>query len=130
MALQVCSGAILQCSFGAAPSTLIAIPKGPPALATGPNAATINDHVPLINIPSFGMCASLANPAVATATAAAFGVLTPMPCIPVTPVPWTPGSSKVLINNTRALNDTSKCMCTWLGVITIQDPGQQPIQIP
>ncbi|MEL7355585.1 MAG: DUF4280 domain-containing protein [Cyanobacteria bacterium J06560_6] len=130
MATQVCTGAKLMCSFGAAPSALIAIPKGPPTLATGPNAATIKDHIPLANIQPFGLCASLANPAVATATTAALGVLTPMPCIPVTPAPWAPGSPKVLINNTPALNNTSKCMCTWLGIISVLNPGQSPVQIP
>ncbi|MEM9117493.1 MAG: DUF4280 domain-containing protein [Cyanobacteria bacterium P01_F01_bin.56] len=130
MPKQVCTGAKLQCSFGASPSSLIAIPKGPPTFATVPNAATIKDHIPIANIPPFGMCTSLANPAVAAATAAAFGVLTPMPCIPVTPAPWAPGCPKVNINNTRALNNTSTCMCTWLGVISISDPGQNPIEIP
>ena len=130
MPKQVCTGAKLQCTFGAASSSLIAIPKGPLALATGPNAATVKDHIPLANIQPFGMCTSLANPAVAAATAAAFGVLTPMPCVPVTPAPWTPGSPKVHLNNTRALNSTSTCMCAWLGVISILDPGQNPIEIP
>ena len=130
MAIQVCTGAKLQCSFGAMPSVLTAIPKGPPAFATSPNAATIKDYIPIANIAPFGLCASLANPAVATATTAALGVLTPMPCIPVTPAPWTPGSPKILINNSPALNNTSKCMCAWLGIITILDPGQNPVQIP
>ncbi|MEO0985397.1 MAG: DUF4280 domain-containing protein [Cyanobacteria bacterium J06639_14] len=130
MALQVCTGAKLQCSFGAAPSSLTVIPKGPSVLATGPNAATIKDHVPLANIPPFGMCSAPTNPAVIAATAAAFGVFTPAPCIPVTPAPWTPGSSQVLINNTRALNNTSQCMCAWLGVISVTDPGQNLVQIP
>ncbi len=130
MPKQVCTGAKLQCTFGAAPSSLIAIPKGPPTVATGPNAATIKDHVPIANIQPFGMCTSLANPAVAAATTAAFGVLTPMPCMPVTPAPWAPGSPKVQINNTPALNSTSKCMCAWLGIISILDPGQYPVEIP
>lgn len=130
MAKQVCTGAKLQCTFGAAPSTLIATPDGPPVLATGPQAANIKDHMPLVNVPPFGLCASLANPTVATATAAAFGVLTPMPCVPVIPAPWQPGSPKVNINNSPALNDKSKCMCTWLGVISVVDPGQRPVEIP
>lgn len=130
MALQVCMGATLQCSFGVAPTALMVVPKGPPVMATGPFAATIMDHLPIVNIPTFGVCSSLANPTVAAATTAALGVLTPMPCIPVIPAPWTPGSPTVLINNFPALNNTSKCMCAWAGVISIINPGQFIVQIP
>lgn len=130
MSLQVCSGALMQCSFGVAPSSLIVIPKGPPTMAGGPLAATIMDHIPIANIPPFGVCTSLANPTVASATAAALGVLTPMPCVPVVPAPWVPGSPTVLINNFPALNNSSKCMCTWAGVISITSPGQFTVQIP
>ena len=130
MAMQVCMGATLQCSFGVAPTSLIVIPKGPPVTATGPFAANIMDHMPIVNISTFGMCSSIANPTVATATAAALGVLTPMPCIPATLAPWTPGSPTVLINNFPALNNTSKCMCAWAGLISITNPGQFVVQIP
>ncbi|MBD1924671.1 DUF4280 domain-containing protein [Microcoleus sp. FACHB-831] len=130
MAVQVCMGATIMCSFGVAPSSLIVIPKGPPVMAGGPLAATIMDHIPIANIPPFGMCTSLANPAVASATAAALGVLTPMPCVPVIPAPWVTGSPTVLINNYPALNNTSKCMCTWAGVISVVYPGQVTVLIP
>jgi hypothetical protein len=130
MPQQVCSGAMLMCSFGVAPSALNVVPKGPPSMAGGPPAATIMDHVPMVNIMPFGACTSLANPTVASATAAALGVLAPMPCIPVTPAPWAPGSPKVLINNFPALNNTSKLMCTWAGVISITYPGQVKDQVP
>lgn len=130
MAIQVCMGATMQCSFGAAPSVLTVIPKGLPIMAGGPPAATIMDHIPLVNILPFGMCASLTNPAVATATTAASGVLTPVPCVPVVPAPWAPGSPTILINNFPALNNTSKCLCTWAGVISITNPGQTTVQIP
>jgi uncharacterized Zn-binding protein involved in type VI secretion len=76
------------------------------------------------------MCTSLANPAVASATAAALGVLTPMPCVPVIPAPWVTGSPTVLINNYPALNNTSTCMCTWAGVISVVYPGQVTVLIP
>ncbi|MEM7796553.1 MAG: DUF4280 domain-containing protein [Cyanobacteria bacterium P01_C01_bin.118] len=130
MAIQVCMGATLQCTFGAAPSALMVIPKGPPVTATGPLAATIMDHLPMANIIPFGVCSSLANPTVAAATTAAFGVLTPMPCIPATTAPWVPGSPTVLINNSPALNNTSKCMCMWAGVISVVNPGQTVVQVP
>jgi hypothetical protein len=86
--------------------------------------ATIADHIPLINIPSFGLCTSLANPAVAIATAAALGVLTPMPCLPVIPAPWIPTSPTVLVGGQPALNNVSSCQCAYGGLITILMPGQ------
>ena len=81
MALQVCMGATMMCSFGAAPSSLIVLPSN--KTFTGTPAATIMDYVPTTNIPPFGMCSSVTNPAVASATTAAAGVLTPVPCVPV-----------------------------------------------
>jgi hypothetical protein len=96
----------------------------------GQLAANIMDHVPMANIMPFGMCMSLANPTVAAATAAALGVLTPMPCIPNTPAPWVPGSPTVLIDSAPALNNSSQCMCAWAGVITVVQPGQMQTQIP
>ena len=129
MAIQVSMGAMMLCSFGVAPSTLIVIPKGPPTMAGGPLAATIMDYAPMANIPTFGMCTSIANPVVAAATAAALGVLTPMPCIPATVAPWVPGAPTVLINNFPALTNSSQCMCTWAGVITITNPGQVTVVV-
>lgn len=128
MALQVCMGALLQCSFGMAPSSLVVLPTN--RVTTQTPDANIMDHVPFINIMPFGMCQSLANPAVAAATAAAFGALTPMPCTPVTAAPWAPGSSTVMIANMPALNNTSKLMCSFGGVIEITYAGQATINIP
>jgi len=93
-------------------------------------AANIMDHVPMMNIMPFGTCSSLANPMVAAATAAALGVLTPMPCIPATTSPWVPGAPTVLLANQPALDDTSQLMCMWAGVIQVKSPGQQTHQIP
>ena len=58
------------------------------------------------------------------------GVLTPMPCIPVIPAPWSPGSPTVLVGNTPALNQSSKAICAYGGVIQITNPGTTNIQIP
>ena len=119
----VVAGATVMCSFGVAPSNLQVLPANRVNAMSKP-AATIMDNKPMVNIMPFGMCTSLANPQVAAATAAAMGVLTPQPCIPVTSAPWAPGSPTVLIGNTPALTATSKCMCSWGGVITITFPGQ------
>ena len=109
-------GSLLKCSQGIAPTPLVVLV--PTVMAQGPQAANIMDCVPMANIPTFGMCLSPANPMVIAATAAALGVLTPMPCIPVT-TPWTPGSPTVLVRNFPALDASSKCMCAYAGEITI-----------
>ena len=129
MANQVCMGAMCQCSFGAAPSTLVVTPENKTLTSSMP-AATIMDNVPMKNIMPFGMCSSLANPTVAAATSVALGVLTPMPCVPVIAAPWAPGCPTVLIANKPALNDSSKLMCNWGGVISINNAGQMKHQIP
>ncbi len=84
----------------------------------------------MVNILPFGMCNSLANPQVAAATAAKYGTLTPQPCVPVVAAPWAPGSPTVLIGNMPALNNSSKCMCNWGGVIQVVSPGQTKVQVP
>ena len=128
MPCQTCLGATLACSFGAAPATLVPSPK--PVLTGHQVAANIMDHVPIANVTPFGMCLSIANPAVAAATSAAMGVLTPMPCVPATPAPWVPGSPTVMLCNAPALNDTSTLNCMWGGVITFVAPGQFTELIP
>jgi hypothetical protein len=119
---------MLQCSFGAAPSSLVVLPDK--CVLTGTPAANIMDNKPIVNVPPFGMCSSIANPTVAAATAAALGVLTPMPCVPVIPAPWAPGAPTVLIANMPALDSNSMLMCTWAGVIKINSPGQTTVEVP
>lgn len=130
MGVLVVNGAMMSCvPFGAAPSALIVLPARLTNASSMP-VATIMDNAPMLNIPPFGVCTSLANPTVAAATAAASGVLTPMPCIPVTAAPWAPGSPTVLVGNLPALNNTSKLMCSWGGVIQITMPGQVLTMVP
>jgi hypothetical protein len=128
MGIQVAVGATLQCSFGVAPSVLTVLPAN--RVLTGGPAANIMDHVPLVNVLPFGMCNCPANPMVAAATAAALGVLTPMPCIPMTSAPWMPGSATVMLGGMPALQNSSKLMCQWGGVIQILVPGQFTVMVP
>lgn len=128
MGQQVCMGAMTHCTFGVAPGTLSVLPMN--LVMTGTPAANIMDNKPIVNIVPFGMCQSPSNPMVAAATAAALGVLTPMPCVPATTAPWVPGSPTVLIANMPALNNSSKLMCMWGGVIGIDVPGQFTVSVP
>ena len=124
----VVSNALLQCSFGTAPSPLTVLPVNRVNAASQP-AANIMDHKPMANIKPFGMCITPSNPQVAAATAAAMGVLTPQPCIPVTSAPWVPGAVKTLIANQPAVHDACKCMCNWGGVIQVTFPGQVTVDV-
>lgn len=128
MGFCVCAGAMLSCPFGNAPSSFVVLPKN--KVVSAMPIATIMDNVPMMNIMPFGLCSSLANPTVAAATAAALGALTPMPCVPIFPAPWAPGSPTVMIGNTPALNQSSKLMCAWGGAISITSPGTTNIQVP
>ena len=120
---------MMMCTFGVAPAPLNC--SVPPTMVTATDlpAANIMHFVPMENIPTFGMCSSIANPEVASATAAALGVLTPMPCIPATVDPWAPGAPDVLINEFPALTNDSMCTCMWGGEITITEPGQFSVEV-
>src|SRR5262249_31677428 len=85
--------------------------------------ATVGDFAPMVNVQPFGMCTAQANPMVAAATAAAMGVLTPQPCLPVVTEPWSPGSGGFRIADVKALTSDSICGCQWAGSISITDPG-------
>lgn len=128
MPFQVCMGATLQCSFGAAPSSLVVLPANK-TLTQTPDA-NIMDNKPMVNIMPFGTCSSMANPQVAAMTAANSGVLSPQPCVPVIPAPWTPGAPTVLIGNMPALDNNCKLTCAWAGVIQITNAGQSTVEIP
>ena len=66
----VCAGALLQCTFGMAPSSFMVIDPTRPLVQNKP-IANIMDNKPMVNIMPFGMCQSLSNPTVASATSAA-----------------------------------------------------------
>lgn len=129
MAQQVVNGALLTCSMGMAPSSLVVLPASR-VLSSNQPAANIMDHAPMVNILPFGMCTSPANPQVAAATAAALGVLTPMPCVPATPAPWVPGVPTLLISNMPAVDTSCKLNCIWAGIISVTSPGQVTEQVP
>lgn len=125
MANPVVSTALCTCSFGVAPMPLTVSSQQTVMMGSLP-AATIIDNV----CTTFGMCSSLANPTVASATAAALGALTPMPCVPVVPAPWAPGCPTVMVCGKPLLNNTSKLMCAYGGVIQVTTTPAMTIQVP
>ncbi|MCR5236174.1 MAG: DUF4280 domain-containing protein [Lachnospiraceae bacterium] len=126
MSLLANVGANLMCTMGTAPAPL-KVTSQTKVLAEGKPAATIQDAAGMSNVGPFGMCVSLANPAVASATAAALGVLTPQPCTPVPAGIWIPTKPKVLIDSKPCLTQDCKMMCAYAGSISITLPGQMKV---
>lgn len=124
----VCSGAGLQCSFGQFPAVLTILPVTKVTIGGRP-VATVGDTIPLLNIASFGMCSCTANPAVAAATAAAGGVPTSAPCLPVPAGAWTDPAQKVKVNKKAPLTQNSKLQCAWGGEITVKFAGQSGVNV-
>lgn len=126
---QVTSGAILKCSFGNVPSVFTVLPVNR-VTAGGLPAGTILDNEPMVNVLPFGMCASPSNPAVIAATAAALGVFTAAPCIPVPTAPWTPGTPTVTVAGSPALDCRCTLLCAWVGEIAVQQASQMTVTVP
>ena len=118
----VATGAKMMCPFAMGGMAAFTATPGRKTFVGGPPMGNIMDFKPIVNIPSFGVCSSLANPTVAAATAAALGALTPMPCVPNIVAPWKPGKPDLLVENFPALLNTDTLQCLWGGVITIM-PG-------
>lgn len=128
MANPVVQTATCTCSFGAASAVLTVTSQQTVSICKMP-AATIQDGAALSNVPTFGMCSNPANPTVASATAAAMGVLTPMPCVPAT-VAWAPGCPTVTVCKRPLLNSTSKLTCSYGGVIQVTVTPAMTVKVP
>ena len=126
MAMAVNMGAQCMCTFGTGPAP-IKVTSQSKVLEDGKPAATIQDAAPLTNVGPFAMCTTQTNPAVSAATAAALGVPTPAPCVPVTAGMWIQPNTKVLIDGKPILTQDCKLMCTYGGQITITNPGQTKV---
>ena len=123
MAQVVVSSGTLTCTQGTTPGTINGT-SNLTVMAEGKPICLLSDVAPKVNITGFGLCRSPANPAVAAATAAAMGVLTPMPCVPAVSGSWIPNNTKVIVGGQPALTLGCTCTCSYAGVINIVNPGQ------
>ena len=124
----VIDGATIRCTQGTTPATLTVLPLCGACGVERPTA-TVMDFAPMVNVAAMGMCLSPSNPQVAAATAAAMGVLTPQPCVPVTVAPWSPGASGVTVAGLAALTDDSTCSCAWAGTVSVVDAGSDALVV-
>lgn len=125
MATAVVAGATVQCTMGMAPGQLLVTSQAM-VLAGGRPVATVTDAAPMTNITPCGMCTSLTNPQVAAATAAALGVLTPMPCIPAPAGIWMCMGTP-MVGRKPALSTDATLNCAYGGCLRIVSPGQMVV---
>ena len=118
MTSVVTTGSSAICTCGTTSAELIA-DYDTGAIVNDMIVMTVDMIVSEVNIMSFGECDSLVNPEVSTATAAAGGVTTPMPCVPVVASDWTTGSLTASQDGIAYITDTSTCTCSYGGVISI-----------
>ena len=124
MGAYVTDGATIICPFGTSPATL-RVTSQMKVKMNGKPVATIQDASFPINIPGFGMCTSLTNPAVASATAAALGVLTPQPCTFSSAGTWFPTQMKVTACGKPCLTSGAQIMCmTGFQQCSVTNTGQ------
>lgn len=114
------TGTVIICTMGG--TGVLSASQGI-CLAAKKNIVTARDMAPMTNIGSCGLCKSMANPAVASATAAALGVLTPQPCIPAPAGVWI-GVSRIMAAGSPALTKESRLVCSYGGEISIMDTTQ------
>lgn len=120
---------LIQCLFGMMPTPLMVLPDRT-ITAEFMLMGNITDMIPFVNIETFGECVSLANPQVIIATAAAMGVLTPMPCEPIVVDPWISEAVDVFVEIMPAIDTTAVVMCIWAGAIHIDEPGNATVMVP
>lgn len=127
MSETVVNGAKVQCPFGNK-TAILKVTSQTKCMVEGKPAATVFDTNPGVNFDTFGMCSSMLNPAVAAATAAALGVLTPQPCTMVPAGTWTPVKPKLLFAGKPCLCNSSSLLCgVGQGLITITSSGEKKV---
>ena len=125
MAFPVVMGSMCKCVFGTVPLPL-SVTSQQTVQAMNMNVATIMDN----KFPPFGMCSCPNNPAVIAATAAKLGVFSPAPCAPAIIAPWIVGVPQILVCNKPLLNNTTKLMCIWGGMISVSMTPAQTVNTP
>jgi hypothetical protein len=120
---------LIRCDFGLVPTPLTVLPDRT-VTAEMMLMGNISDFMPLANVMDFVECISLTNPEVLIATIAALGVLTPMPCIPITVEPWLSEALDVTVGGPPALDETAMVLCIWTGPVMVLEPGNFTVMVP
>lgn len=104
----VVDGATLSCSLGTSKSKL-KLPVGHGVFIRNKKQANVSDIKSMSNINSFSNCLRSSPPPV---------------CTPAVSIPWLNGKDDVIVDNNKALLNTSIAICSCGGIISITNDGQ------
>lgn len=116
MPLLVVHGAKIACTGcpGATSQLHVTSPTGVTATQMCLSAASVTDHIPVVNVVPFASCVFLEG----------------APCVPATPTPWTGAIlGPPFVSLAPVLTEAHRLTCTIGGLITIQDPGQHSVEV-
>ena len=127
---QVCMNAMMMCTFGVAPSSLVVLPinqgadqPGARREHHGPRSHGEHHAVRDVHRRRLTLRWPLPPP-----QPWAFSL--PCPAFPNTPAPWVPGAVTVLLGNQPTLDNVSTLNCIWGGVIQFTFPGEITVEVP
>lgn len=119
MPTPVCSGATLRCSCGLGESILYVVEKGF-GCKREHSLATIDDCLPLVNIPPFTSCTAEGNPQAVNPSGQ-------KPCVPRFSSAWSDEVDFVKLLDTALLEQSATLACDYGGTVTILDAAQQTV---
>lgn len=121
MPSPVCGGAKLRCSCGVGESILHVHEKGIGS-SRERSLATIDDCLPLVNIPPFAACTAVANPQAANPSGQ-------KPCTPRFSRPWSDEVDFVALHGSALLEQRATLACDYGGTVRLLDAGQDTMSM-
>lgn len=121
MAAPVFDGARMQCSYGLG-EVALRVTRHSVAQDRKGAQATVEDCVPLVNIPPFHSCTAPANPQPATPAGN-------KPCTPRFREPWSDEVEFIKLHGKRLLEQRATLSCEYAGTVRLLDAAQQHIRL-
>lgn len=121
MPSPVCSGAKMSCSCGLGESILYVVEKGAGS-SRQQSLATIDDCLPMVNIPPFTSCTAAANPQAANPSGQ-------KPCTPRFPSQWSDEIDFVTLHGKALLEQRATLACDYGGTVRLLDTAQQTVSM-
>ena len=119
MPTPVCSGAKMTCSCGQGESDLYVREKGAGS-SREKSLATVDDCLPMVNIPAFFACTAAANPQAANPSGQ-------KPCTPRFSAPWSSEVDFVTLHGQELLEQRATLACDYGGTVRLFDAAQQTV---